>query len=120
MQKETESSNNKLPLLSKDKFISIIKDLEDAHNIEDTINKLTRNSRMDILRDFGDFCYLTANENIIIYLLCTIFNDYDIISWWIDELNFGKDYKDGCITHNNKVIDLSSAEKLYDYLVENM
>lgn len=106
-------------ILSKEKFVSIIKELEELHNIEDSINNLTMNCSNDILRDFGHFNYITANEHIIIDLLCTIFNNYDIIDWWIYELNFGKDFKDGYLSENNINIDVSTAELLYDYLVKN-
>lgn len=107
-------------ILSKEKFLSIIEEMKELHDIESTINDLTRKSNNDILRDFGYFNYLTANESIIIDLLCTIFNDSDIISWWICELDFGRDFKEGYFTVEGVNIDISTPELLYDYLVKNM
>jgi hypothetical protein len=50
-----------------------------------------------------------------------MFNDNDMISWWIFELNYGKDYKDGYIQDcDGNNIDISTVEKLYDYLVAEM
>ena len=49
-----------------------------------------------------------------------MFNDGDIISWWIYDLEYGTEYKDGCITEEDgTIIDVSTAGKLYDYLKEN-
>ena len=109
-------------MISKEKFIKIIEDMKDLHDLENKINDLVRKSNNDILKDFGPSSYMTCQDDIIIDLLCTIFNDHDIISWWIYELDFGRSYKKGCITEDNgnTIIDLSTSEKLYDYLIKNM
>jgi len=40
-----------------------------------------------------------------------------MIEYFIWDLDFGKEYKDGCITDKNGYnIDISTVEKLYDYL----
>ena len=109
-------------MISKEKFIKIIEEMKELHEMEDKINDLGRNCSNDSIRDFGFFSYMTCQDDIILDLLCTIFNDQDIISWWIYDLEFGSKYTDGCITEDNgkTIIDLSTAEKLYDYLIKNM
>lgn len=109
-------------MISKEKFVSIINEMKELHDIEDKINDLSRECNNDSIRDFGFFSYMTCQDDIILDLLCTIFNDHDIISWWIYDLDFGRAYKDGCITENNgnTIIDLSTSDKLYDYLIKNM
>lgn len=79
-------------MISKEVFVATINTLE---NIE---------SRRD--------------EYIIVALLEKIFNDNDLIRWWIYEKNCGKDFKKGDLISNGKKIDLSTAEKFYDYLME--
>ena len=48
-----------------------------------------------------------------------MFNDSDLISWWIYELDYGRNFKMGDLIDNGVEIDLSTPEKLYDYLKEN-
>ena len=53
-------------------------------------------------------------------LLEKIFNNNELIEWWIYEKNFGKDFQKGDLISNGKNIDLSTSEKFYDYLMEEM
>lgn len=61
-------------------------------------------------------------ENALLNLVQMAFNDNHKHSWieyYCWELNFGKEYKDGCATRKDGTnIDLSDAGKLYDYLNE--
>ena len=57
-------------------------------------------------------------EYIIVKLLEKIFNDNDLIDWWIYEKDFGRNFQKGDLISNGKKIDLSTAEKFYDYLME--
>ena len=41
------------------------------------------------------------------------------ISYFMYELDYGRDYQDGFIVENGVNIDFSSADKLYDYLIRN-
>lgn len=46
--------------------------------------------------------------------------DGNIIEYFIWDLDFGEDYKEGCYTEEDDTpIDISMAEKLYDYIVRN-
>jgi len=42
--------------------------------------------------------------------------DDGVLEYWLWELNFGKDYTVGCFMDKEKVIDISTADKLYDFL----
>ena len=59
---------------------------------------------------------------MVVDLLEFIFNDENQwISYWIFELDFGKDYEDGWVTQKDgAVIPLKTVEDLYDLLVKNM
>lgn len=46
--------------------------------------------------------------------------DGNIIEYFIWDLDFGKDYEEGYYTEEDDTpIDISTAEKLYDYIVRN-
>lgn len=100
-----------------DKTIGGIKDLFDFNSdIEDVINKYTNS--------YG--CFFTGKLiDITIDLLAIIMNDKNTkthnswLDYYIFELNFGKDYKDGDIIVDGKNVSLSNNRELYDFLVEN-
>ena len=48
--------------------------------------------------------------------------DTDLISWWIYELDYGTKFKIGYLIEADGVTkpDISTAEKLYDYLIVNL
>lgn len=58
----------------------------------------------------------------VIGLLEHIFRDKDEwISYWVYEKDFGLDWEEGCaIEADGTDIDLSTTEKLYDFLISNM
>lgn len=45
----------------------------------------------------------------------------DLVSYWCWELEYGKRYKDGCVTEKDgTIIDISTPEKLWKYLEEEV
>lgn len=106
-------------IISKDKFVEIINRLKNYNNLQDKINDLFKenidNKEMDFM-NAGSICI--GHENVVVYLLERMF-DADMISYFIYELDYGKKYKDGYVQDgegNN--IDISTVEKLYDYLIK--
>ena len=69
-----------------------------------------------------DFCNGAAlqisHESTVVFLLHKLLNDaVENIDYFIYELDYGRKYESGMITdENEKDIDFSTAEKLYDYL----
>ena len=54
-------------------------------------------------------------------LLKIIFKDEsEWISYWLYDLDFGKQYKKGCVTSNGKNCDISTPEKLYEFLMKTI
>lgn len=43
----------------------------------------------------------------------------DWIPYWIYELNYGADYRQGCVTLDNVDVPLETVDELYDCLEEN-
>lgn len=108
-------------IISKDKFVEIINRLKNYNNLQDKINDLFKenidNKEMDFM-NAGSICI--GHESVVVYLLERMF-DTDMISYFIYELDYGEKYKEGCVLDENmNEIDLSTAEKMYDYLVKSL
>ena len=108
-------------IISKDKFTEIINRLKSYNELQGKINDLFKDNIDNRERDFinaGSIC--VAHESVVVYLLEKMF-DTDMISYFIYELEYGEKYKAGCVLDANmNEIDLSTAEKLYDYLVQDI
>ena len=109
-------------MITKQEFIEIIDKLKEVNDFVNETNDKARKLNDAIISDFFNASSLSiSHETIVVKLLKNMFNDKDILSWWIYDLDYGSKYKDGCITENNgTIIDLSTPEKLYDYLIKNI
>ena len=109
-------------MISKEKFVDIINKLKEIDDFIEETNKRAKKLRNSMIADFFEASSIFSSNEIILDLLESIFDDNgDILGWWIYDLNYGRKYEDGCITDKNgDIIDLSTTEKLYDYLVEEM
>ena len=106
-------------LVNKNEFIKIINRLKDYTKLQDKINDLFRDLLDNKEQDFcnaGSICI--GHESVVVKLLEDMF-ETDLISWWIYELDYGKEYKPGCLTEDDMEIDVSTADKLYDVLLKN-
>lgn len=106
-------------MISKKEFVEIIERLKNYNDLQDKIDDLFKsnidNKEMDFM-NAGSICI--GHESVVVELLENMFNT-DMISYWIYELDYGKEYKDGYVQDgkgNN--IDISTLEKLYDYLIK--
>lgn len=109
-------------MISKEKFCNIISQLKETNDFVDEVNRKAKELHNNIANDFFDAMSLSiSHEELVVQLLEEIFDDSDMISWWIYELDYGRKYKKGCIQDaDGKNINVSTVEKLYDYLVANM
>lgn len=102
------------------KFVQILNRLKNYIELQDQINELFKNFVDNKEQDFcnaGGICI--GHESVVIDLLETMF-ETDLISWWIYELDYGKNYTDGCLMENDKNIDVSTPEKLYEVLIKEL
>ena len=101
-------------MISKECFVNTICDIIKHAKLEEDINNLLKGY------DFCSFGFCEY-ESIVVKLLEESMDDTEEwISYWLYELDYGSEYSDGCITtEDNKIIDLSTPEKLYDFLVGN-
>lgn len=109
--------------LSREDFTDIINRLKDSSDLVDKVDELFRNSRDKVECDFCSGAGLQiSHEHTVVFLLRKLLNDaYEYIDYFIYELDYGRKYKPGMIKdENDQDIDLSTAEKLYDYLVRKV
>ena len=111
-------------IISKNKFVEIINRLKNYTKLQDKINDLFRELIDNKEQDFcnaGSICI--GHESVVLELLEDMF-ETDLISWWIYELDYGKQYVPGCLQkeENGKIVDIdvSTADKLYDVLIEGL
>lgn len=110
-------------MISKEKFVEIINRLKATHETIEQVNNILRNCRDSVEAEFTQCSSLMiCHEDMVIELLDNIFDEDDTLSWWIYDLDFGTKFDIGCMWYyrDGKKIepDLSTAEKLYDYLIE--
>lgn len=108
------------PLISKQTFVKIINVMRDREDLVVKLNDIIRDYKVTLHDDFldGNALVIGGEEEILELLEILMRDTCGDISYFMWEIDFGRDYEPGCITHDDKNIDLSSADKLYDYLVK--
>lgn len=126
-------SNNKLPenILSKEEFVEIINEMKVLNDLNLTIDGLVREAKDKIKHTNLEYtnASVSAGDVLTIKVLEKMFSHNGItpedISYFIYELDYGRNYTSGCVTYKNENgeeinVDLSCAEKLYDTLIEGL
>ena len=105
--------------ISKEKFCRIIGKLKEARDIQDKVDEIFSNSTINYISDFSNAAsLLICHEDLVIDLLSIMFDNTEDISYFIYQYDFGESFELGDVTEKNgENIDLSTVEKLYDYLV---
>lgn len=106
-------------LVNKNEFVKIINRLKDYRDLQDKIDELFKGLLDNKENDFcnaGSICI--GHESVVVKLLEDMF-ETDLLSWWIYELDYGKEYKPGCLTEDDIEIDVSTTDKLYDVLMKS-
>ena len=111
-------------LISREEFVKCIDRLREATDLVNKIDNLMRESRDNIENDFMNASALQiTHEQIVIDLLEKLTHDdeiYSDISYFIYELDYGREYEPGMVKDNDgNELDFSTAGSLYDYLFKN-
>lgn len=103
------------PSITKEEFISYIEFIKERGEKMDEMNKFFT----DEFEDSIFYPYLKYETKLVRLLKSVMHDKYDDIEYFIYELNFGEKYEDGMIREKDgTLIDFSTAENVYDYLVE--
>lgn len=107
-------------MISKNEFVEILAQLQEAQEVTEKVNQIFKNSKMYMLNDFADCSSLMiCHDDIVVKLLDNMFNT-DLVEYWVYELNYGKEYKEGSVINaDGSICDISTPEKLYDILKED-
>ena len=115
---------NTTMMLTKEKFLSIIDDLK---------RHIDYDNECDYISDKYNIDYSQSNVSSLSFIVTDLLdiildkeydhNELGDVTFFVHVLDFGRNYKPGSIIYidkeGNKIdVDLSSAEKLWDYLVE--
>lgn len=108
--------------ISREEFVKILVNLEAARNLEGDIYHAVQKFSSKTKTDFQDTgCLVVTFEDTVIDLLQRLMHDdFHTVEYFVYETNFGHDYKPGCVKEDNEDADISTAEKLYDYLKKKM
>ena len=105
--------------LTKLEFVEILNRLREATELVDKVEALFRNSREKLECDFCNGAGLQiSHEGIVVKLLEKLMQDsFGNISYFIYELDYGREYQEGCVSDKNGNVDIGTPEKLYDFLM---
>lgn len=106
--------------MNKSEFVGIMNQIRKAHNFENNLRDAYQEYNGAEFFSYGLFVD-PVYEEIILSLLEDMMNDQDSqwIAYWVYGLDCGRDWKPGkVIDENDRDIKLSSAEDLWNFLIE--
>lgn len=114
----------KKPYLTKEQFVEYVDCIKKTCDKDNMLSEAIEKACNDDCRVFG----LYGTEcSVMVDLLSLAMGlevgtcDGNEIEYFIYDLNFGKDYNEGCLSEmDGTPIDISTAEKLYDYIVSEV
>ena len=98
--------------MQKSDFIKIMKELKSLLEAGRRVDKAMK----ELSPDFGGFYNERAETLIVEAIKFAMKDESDWIKHYLYELEWGKKYKDGCITDNGKNIKLKTLSDLYKLL----
>ena len=112
----------KTPILDKQDFVHYVnfikKTCEKDNALSEAIEKACDGGDAFVIGLYSSE-YITMTELLSLVMGLEVGTyDGNVLEYFIQELNFGKNYKADCYTEpDGTPIDISTAEKLYDYIV---
>lgn len=109
-------------MITKSKFIKIINKLQQATKLQEDMYKLLKQN--SDITDGVDCGIVICHEQIVVDLLNHIFKqdrNESWVSYFIYEGNYGQSLQvDSVQEEDGTPIDITTAEKLYDFLIEEI
>ncbi len=106
-------------MITKDNFIKLMDAMKEQREIDEKATEALQ----DIFEDvFGGFYNNETLFSAIELYLLDIFDDIgEWILYYIYDLDWGVTWSKGCCSEKDSTdIDISTAEKLYDFLIRNI
>lgn len=110
--------------IAKEQFLKYIKDIQNAVEYDLECSAAAREHHIDFSESNTSYLACIAVDLLEIMFDCYSSAGYGDISYFCYELDFGKKWKPGMVTDQDKDgneidVDFSSAEKLWEYLNNN-
>jgi hypothetical protein len=104
-------------MISRKNFINAIESLKEYTEYEDRLYELSDGSIF-----LGSNPHHSRLVDSLVNLLCDGINegDAETIKYWLWDLEFGTKYTEGCVTVDGVNIDISTVEKLYDFVLSSL
>ena len=101
--------------MNKELFVYIVNKMYELYQEQEKFDDVLK--MLD--NDFGGCLIHNKTISLLEEILKKLVNDkYDYIGYYLWELDFGKEYKDGVITEDDgSIIKLSNPEELYDLII---
>lgn len=106
-------------MISRDRFVRVINFVKKMHEAEDEINEVYKRNNME----FNNFSFCEYEGELIDLLIDCVNDEDDWICWWIYDTKCGKELANDNLwaeDENGNKIDLTTPEKLYDYIVKSI
>lgn len=117
-------------IYTRDEFVSIIDRMTDTRDFTRMTDRALVDARSRGIPTAPDFFSLSAVtsgwEQELVDAMSRMFMDDGeggmdgTLSWWLYELDFGRDWKPGLMSYRGEDVDLHDAGALYDFLVRQM
>lgn len=109
-------------MLTKDQFIEYLNRIKNTNQKDDDLSQAVEKACNNNCRVIGLYSFECATMIELLSLVMGLevgLRDGNILEYFIYDLDFGKEYSEGCYTEaDGSPIDISTAERLYDYIVE--
>lgn len=126
-----EDSMSMLPnTYTRDEFVSIINRIIETRDFTRMTDRALIDARADGIPTAPDFFSMSAItsgwEQELVDTMSRMFMDEGeggldgTLSWWLYELDYGRDWKPGAMSYHGEDVDLHDAGALYDFLVRQM
>ena len=109
-------------MITKKEFVDMINHLTEVNDFIEETNAKAKKLNDSIISDFYNTMSLSISFEVDLVKVLSNMFETDLLDWWLWELDYGRKFKKGLLIEADKVTkpDLSTAEKLYDYLVSNL
>ena len=104
-------------MISKKTFCDTLEALKKYYDVQNEMSKLLRSNDIE---GYGFIPFSSEYETIIVNLLEEYMNDKThMISYWAFDCDYGREIEEDSVTDaESNNIDISTPEKLYDYLIK--
>ena len=109
-------------MLTKNQFIEYLDRIKTTYKKEDDLSQAIEKACDDNCRVIGLYSSECATMIELLSLAMGLevgLRDGNILEYFVYDLNFGKEYSEGCYTEmDGTPIDISTTEKLYEYILK--